>query len=151
MINEGKWEINGRVFELLTLDEEAVVSASIGAVEVYRFGDYVTFYLANAQVEGEAFNVRFYFCKGQITDVELHLLRDYGPEWKGKVWEESFLEMLAQVQADWLGHRLSQPTAVWKALFSWGKISVEIDRKGWNASIYVSPSKGRGPDPTKPA
>lgn len=139
MINQGKLPINGAVLDLATLDEQALASSGLAVVEKSRFGHNVSFLLSGAAVEGKSFNVRFFFDADRLLYVRLHLLEDYGPQWVDKEWDEGFLDLQAQAHAEWLGRALGQAIPISEAVFGWGKISVEVDKRGWDASVFVSP------------
>lgn len=140
MITQGTFSIAGQDLNVLALSEDELLATKLGAVEDMRVrNDYVTYLISNTLVESTPFTVAFYFYKGHVRRVALYLLSDVGAEWKGKEWEESYLEMLAQAHAQWLGDALGLARPVWQAVFDWGKLSVAIDKKGWSAGILVTP------------
>jgi hypothetical protein len=65
----------------------------------------------------------------------------FGTYWDEKVWEESFLFMEEEVYAEWLGKLLGKHGAVKSAELPWGKVGVNVDKKGWSTSIIIVPNR----------
>lgn len=142
MLKDGVVQIGEHRIDVTRFAEATLLNMGIGAVESSRNGEYVSYVLREAHVEGAPCALRLYFQSGNLTRISLSLDRQFGPYWNDKVWDKSFLFMEEEVYAEWLSKVLGRPGPVKSAEFSWGEVGVSVDhQKGWSTSIYIVPNR----------
>jgi len=140
MLSEGYINVDAIAVELASLDEAQFRARFPRAAELIRNAPHMS-YRVRADFEGQACFAHVYFKGGRLTSLSLTMDCDWGPEWEGKIWEHSYLEMLAREHTAWLGRLLGREQAVERVDFAWGGASVNIDTKGWGCSLSIAPRR----------
>jgi hypothetical protein len=139
LLSEGKLRVQAHQLALVGLGEQRFRSLFPDAELGHGGEGHTHYWLRSVDIEGELSFAGFYFAHGTFQSASLALARNYGEEWANKIWEESYLEMVTEVHALWLGHLLGRRDPVRNATFEWGDATVSIDKKGWDSGLTLSP------------